>query len=231
MRYAQPRYEVQKGDDTITNTYKQSIYDTLKEQGYNEIAIGALMGNMEAESGCIPNRVEGDFLEGYKKSAEYTDAVNNGSISRETFMNDGKGYGLCQWTYPTRKAKLYDMAKETGFGIGSYILQLYFLEQELTCDFPLVGSALKNATNLYDAVAIVLRKFEMPYDQSDAVCTQRTLLAQNCLNSVSKNSTAKPVELKADEPKYRTFTIQITLTEDSDGFRITDFKTEERFDI
>ena len=38
--------------------------------------------------------------------------VDNGTYSKESFVNDGAGYGLAQWTYSSRKKALYEYAKE-----------------------------------------------------------------------------------------------------------------------
>ena len=163
----------------------QIIFDGLRSLGLNEIAAAAIMGNMEAESNMVPNRLQGDFTNGYTQSAAYTEKVDNGTYSRSSFINDGKGYGLCQWTYSTRKAALYDYAKAQGMSVGSLLLQLAFVGQELSGEFVSVKTALNAAENLYDATAIVLRKYEMPYDQSDNAAFMRTAKAQFCLENVN----------------------------------------------
>ena len=84
---------------------EQTIYQALRAGGLSAAGACAMMGNMYCESLLKPNNVEdrctlGDF--------DYTNAVDMGTISRYQFKVDAYGYGLCQWTYPSRKADLYD---------------------------------------------------------------------------------------------------------------------------
>jgi hypothetical protein len=96
------------------------------------------MGNIFAESGMIANRVEVLCLNRLKaygygewNDISYTAAVDNGSISKERFLNPipnkQYGYGLCQWTSPTRKKNLYEFAKEKQTSIGDANMQIQFL--------------------------------------------------------------------------------------------------------
>ena len=101
---------------------KKTIWEYLKAKGFSDAATAAIMGNMEAESNCIAVRLQGDFTAGFARSNEYTAKVDSGEISREQFVYNGPGgggYGLCQWTYWSRKAGLYDLAKEQGVSVGS----------------------------------------------------------------------------------------------------------------
>ena len=95
---------------------EKNIWDYLIKEINNPYGVAGLMGNIYAESGMIPNRVEVLCLNRLKEHGQvwndstYTAAVDNGKISRETFLhplpNKQYGYGLCQWTSPGRKAGL-----------------------------------------------------------------------------------------------------------------------------
>ena len=226
--------------------YEQIIYDGLTNGGLQPIAAGAFLGNIAAESELIPNRIQGDFSAGYGKSEAYTQKVDNGTMTRTEFMSDGVGYGLCQWTYPTRKAALYDYAKEYGMSVGGLLLQISFILKELEGEFASVKTALNKADNLYDAVAIVLRQYEMPYDQSDNACAHRTAMAQARLAAVDTEALPNSdteievvdglsISEKAAEatsiPQYFTYNIELTIKQDSEGYKITKFnvlKVEEK---
>ena len=94
---------------------KYTIWEYLKSKGFSNVAAAALMGNMEAESNCVPYRLQGDFTTGYNRSVEYTRRLDAGTISKNEFVYNGPGgggYGLMQWTYPSRKAGLYDLAQD-----------------------------------------------------------------------------------------------------------------------
>lgn len=150
------------------------IWDTLNKAIGNEIGVSALMGNLQAESGLRPNNLQNSFEKKLGMTDEqYTQAVNNGTYSREQFSKDSAGYGLCQWTHYSRKQKLYDYAKQQKAGIGDLAMQVDFLIQELKTSYKGVFNALKTAKSIVQASDVVLTQFERPKDQSDKVKEQR----------------------------------------------------------
>ena len=114
---------------------EQKIWNYLKSIGCTNAGAAAMMGNLKAESGLIPNRLEvlcrKRLLEhtGVNWSdEEYTKAVDDGRITRAQFLNPlpnkKYGYGICQWTTTQRKSGLYDLAKSKGVSIGDLDTQL-----------------------------------------------------------------------------------------------------------
>lgn len=163
-----------------TSNAKQ-IWDYFMAKLDNEYGVAGLMGNLEAESGLHPDRVQGDVpYSSY--SQEYTAQVDSGAISQYDFIYNGPGgggYGLAQWTYSTRKRGLYELWKSGGYSsIGSLELAMDYLWQELTTDFPRVVSVLKSATAVKGASNIVLHEFENPADQSATVEDKRASMSQ-----------------------------------------------------
>jgi hypothetical protein len=156
----------------------QYIWDYLNSYIQNDIGTAALMGNLQAESGLVSYRLQGDFTSGYMKSKNYTNAVDNGSYTETQFVNDQKGYGLAQWTYYTRKQKLYDKMQEMGLSIGAVELGCAYLLEELQADYSSVWAALVSATSIRAASDVVLIQFENPADQSEAVQIHRAQLSQ-----------------------------------------------------
>lgn len=137
------------------------------------------MGNLQAESGMIPYRKQGDFSSGYTTSIRYTNNVDNGTYTENQFVNDAIGYGLAQWTYYTRKQKLYNKWQNDGYpSIGDVDLACDYLVEELYNDYGSVWTALVTATDLHTASDIVLVQFENPADQSQAVKDHRASLGQ-----------------------------------------------------
>lgn len=157
---------------------KEFIWNRLLEDIGNELGVAALMGNLQAESGLISYRVQGDFSAGYTNSIEYTNKVNSGEISKSDFVNNGPGgggYGLAQWTYPPRKEALYNMWQSGGYSsIGSVSLACDYLLYELKTDYVSVYNVLKNAISIRIASDKVLHDFENPADQSASVEVLRT---------------------------------------------------------
>ena len=107
---------------------EKELWLALRRNGFNEFAAAGIMGNMRAESGLHPDRVQGDIP--YSDwSRVYTERVDNGAVSREDFIHRGPGgggYGLCQWTFWSRKQMLYDFAKQAGVSIGDGSMQVDF---------------------------------------------------------------------------------------------------------
>ena len=158
---------------------KRDIWNGLMLEINNEIGVAGLMGNLQAESGLIPYRVQGDFTQGYSFSKTYTNQVDSGSISEYDFVNNGPnggGYGLAQWTFYTRKQNLYDRKKQKGVSIGDLDLAIEFLLYELNTDYVGVMNVLRSATSIREASDKVLFDFERPKEQGEEVQIQRERL-------------------------------------------------------
>lgn len=178
--------------------YNDYIWATVYNQIGNEYGTAALMGNLQAESGNLPYRLQGDFSSDYYKSIRYTDNVDSGAIDRSTFINDSKGYGLAQWTYYSRKADLYDYWQNSGAAsIGDIGMQVSFLLQELQTSYSSVYTALVNATDIRTASDIVLAQFENPADQSEEVKIARALNGTIIYNELA---TGQPVPIPVPVP-------------------------------
>lgn len=113
--------------------YESLIYAYMrKELGYTNAMASGIMANLESESKFDPSNLQDSCEKRIGMSdAEYTEAVDKGRYSAEEFENDSAGYGLCQWTYHSRKEGLYNLAKERGVSISDYRMQLDFLNKEL----------------------------------------------------------------------------------------------------
>lgn len=172
-----------------TYEYGKQVWDYFMLYIKNEYGVAGLMGNLAAESGIIPYRVQGDNMPPYTFSKDYTAQVDSGTISESEFVNDGPnggGYGLAQWTYYTRKQNMYNLYKSGGYSsIGSIELGMDFLSQELQSDFPDVWDTLVNATSIREASNKVLHDFESPADQSEEVEEYRASLGQDIYNQYS----------------------------------------------
>ena len=168
---------------------KTYIWGALLSDIGNEFGVAGLMGNLQAESGLISYRVQGDFSNGYADSISYTASVDNGSISEYDFVNNGPGgggYGLAQWTFYTRKQALYDMKKSGGYSsIGSVELACAYLLYELRTTYPTVYNTLKTATSIRVASDVVLHDFENPAVQDTSVEVYRASLGTALYNELS----------------------------------------------
>ena len=171
----------------------QTIWDALKRKGLSDLATAAVMGNMEAESNCVAYRLQGDFSDGYATSQSYARRVDNGQISAYDFVNNGPnggGFGLCQWTYPGRKQGLYNLAKSRGASIGDEETQIEWLWKELhQGEFQTTLTALTDVNGtLYTMVSTFVKRYEKPYDQSEAAIRLRMNFAQKIYDLCSGES-------------------------------------------
>ena len=185
---------------------KKTIWEYLKAKGFSDVATAAIMGNMEAESNCVSCRLQGDFSADYQKSREYTAMVDRGDISREQFVYNGPGgggYGLCQWTYWSRKAGLYDLAKSQGVSVGDEFIQVEWLVREFWQDeFRSVLNTLQNSESIRECSNVIIKKFLRPADQSEAVCAQRAKFARDIYNEFAGQ--------QAEDPDGMPDTVEVT---------------------
>ena len=162
----------------------EKIWNFFLDEGFSIYGIAALMGNLSAESGLDPKNLQNSCEKRLNYTdAEYTAAVDNGTYKNFTY--DGAGYGLPQFTFPSRKEAFYKYAKAAGKSIGDLETQLLFMVEEMKKDFKSVYSALKTASDVKTASDLVLKKYEAPKDQSDAVKRKRAEYGQEYFNRFS----------------------------------------------
>lgn len=146
------------------------IWNSLLDLFKNPYGVAALMGNLYVESKLNPHLLENKGRIKYGiTSDEYTDRVDKGIISKEKFVEDGFGYGLVQWTFWSRKERLYEFAKSVNKSIGDLDMQILFMSSEL-CTYPTVIEAIRNAVEVPSCCEIITRRYEKP-----AVINERTL--------------------------------------------------------
>ena len=150
---------------------KQLIYKLLRNAGITEAGALGILGNWQAESGCEPGRLQNDFSSFRTASKDYTTRVMSGSISRDQFARDQKGYGLAQWTYfnfqtgQGRKLDLYDFWKKSGKALDDVTMQVAFALHELTTQgqYAMLLQILKTTDDIWTATDKMCRIFEQPY--------------------------------------------------------------------
>lgn len=135
---------------------EQSIYLRLRRAGLSAPGACALMGNMKAESAMKSSNVQ-DCM-GYS-DADYTAAADAGLVD---FVSDGRGYGLCQWTYGARKRALLDFARSRGVSVGDEDMQVDFCVAELRQDYPALWLYLCSCKGVYEAAGRVCSEYERP---------------------------------------------------------------------
>ncbi len=171
---------------------KITLYKYFRKSGMNNYGACGLLANIKEESNFKSDNLQNT---GNKKlgmtDAEYTKAVDDGTYTRDQFRKDKQGYGLCQWTYHTRKAALYDFAKKQGKSIGDELMQAEFLVYELKTSYKSVWKILCNAKSVREATEAVMLKFERPKNQSQSAINGRvkngeTIYSELCGSGIKK---------------------------------------------
>lgn len=147
------------------NKNEKSIFDSLRARGFTVQGSCAVLANMHAESACRPDNLQNIGNARLKMTdAEYTAAVNGGTYTK--FATDSHGYGLCQWTYHTRKAALLKLAQSRGVSIDDIGAQVDFMISEMSKSKLL--PKIKNAADIAEATRRMMLDYERPANQTEA---------------------------------------------------------------
>lgn len=131
------------------------IYNALRAGGMTAAGACGTMASMLAEGAMRGNNAQ----DGLADDDAYTAATNAGI---NNFVGDSIGYGLCQWTASSRKAKLLAYAKNIGVSIADEPMQVNFTLKEMREDFPTVWAMVSTSNDLLQCTQIVLNIYENP---------------------------------------------------------------------
>lgn len=145
----------------------------------NICAVFGILGNIKAESNCRANNLQNSYESklGYTDET-YTKALNDGTYTCDQFQNDHAGYGLCQWTFWSRKKALYEfwqlyMPHEK---INSTIMQVAFIDREVSTA---LKTKLEACQTVEEATRIFMLEYEKPANQSEENIAKRCEIARN----------------------------------------------------
>lgn len=163
---------------------EEKIWNYLKAWIGNEFAVAGIMGNLRAESNFKTNNLQNSF----EQKMGFTDDTYTVAVDEDVYQNfvhDGAGYGLAQWTFWSRKEGLLGEAKKRKVSISDLELQLDYLEFEMSSKKDLM-SGLRGAISVRQAAEVVLKQYEKPADQSNAVVDKRTNYGQEIYDRYHK---------------------------------------------
>jgi len=142
-----------------------------RDLGLTDFQAAAIVGNLSAEGFPYPDRIQG-----------------GGVIRGKLRINGVTGYGWAQWTDSRRQRGLANFASSLGIDYRTTNLtddvNYGYLVKEFR-DSYLTATSLKSKSNLRSATEAVLKRFEAPLDQSNAVVTERTARAQQFLSKMT----------------------------------------------
>lgn len=138
----------------------KTIYDRLRSHGMTIAGAGAMLGNMQAESGLKANIAQRGMTT--LTDDEYTYQADSFAVSQAKFIHDGIGYGLCQWTYWSRKKALVEYAHDIGKSVGDEEVQIDFCVGELKASYANLWSFLCTTEDTYEATSRICTEYERP---------------------------------------------------------------------
>jgi hypothetical protein len=146
----------------------------VSRYGYPANGAAGIVGNLWAESGVLPNRIEGSPTSAPMRAPNFAGAMAD--FTPEEVMNRDRGarrgplkagIGLAQWTTRGRRAGLFTHTFE-GHSLGAAILhhmdaQVNYLVTELAADYRRVDAVLRRAgVSVEEASDEVVYGFEIP---------------------------------------------------------------------
>lgn len=144
----------------------------IQNYGFPANGAAGLVGNLWAESGLIPNRIEGSSTSTPMKALDFNRRIINFTVDQ--IMNRNKpqgpklpGVGLAQWTTPSRRTGLFRYSYR-GRQLGAAILfhmdaQIDYLVNELSNKYRQVYNLLMNSNVVLEAACDeVVYSFETP---------------------------------------------------------------------
>lgn len=168
------------------------IYRLCLGLGMTPAGAAGCTANIMAESAGRPNNVED---RSGISDATYTERVDKGT--NESFATDRYGYGLCQWTLPSRKKALLAFARQRGVSIGDADMQLQFMAQEMRQSYNYVWGVLTGTDDPVHAGYVMCKFYEIPAN-TEASAQRRATNARSVFDRCSGTATEAP---KADAPK------------------------------
>lgn len=143
----------------------KQIHNRLICEGMTEAGAAGTMANVYAESGFRSSNLQNSFEKKLGMTdKEYTAAVDSGTY--RYFIHDSAGYGLCQWTYWSRKQGLLEYARRYKKSIGDMDMQVDYMLQEISSRKELYNM-LCSSENPAECARAVMLQYERPADQSD----------------------------------------------------------------
>ena len=138
------------------NDNTEKILNFLMRKGLSLAQASGIVGNMMQESGLKPDIIEGGATAGpdYKPQ-------------------NGKGFGLVQWTFTPRQDPLVKLAGQMGKPVTDMSVQLEYVWQELNGGWVGTLNKLRATNDPVEAAVIVHDGYEVSADSTGAVRSVR----------------------------------------------------------
>lgn len=190
----------------MTDQESKALYIAKKcvAAGMTVAGAAGVLINIQNESAFSSINVEDRYHDDTKQSDEYYTRMVDTNLNYDFVNDNGRhyGYGLCQWTYPTRKAEMRQYFRSKGVSIGDRDTQIEFMIMEMKRDFRDVWTACTTSQSAYNCAYLYCKKFENPIN-AEQQATSRANGAQrwlDFLNAHMDDQTPQPEPTPAPEP-------------------------------
>lgn len=138
------------GKDNIEKSFNYFV-----SKGLSDLQAAAIIGNLMVEGGVKmdPKQVE----------------IKGDGITRADKPIRNRGYGIAQWTFPSRQEGLEAMAAKQNKGPGDLGVQLDWLWKELNTSYKGALEDLRKQKDIAKAVESFQNKFENPADKQGSL--------------------------------------------------------------
>ncbi|HEU4966797.1 MAG TPA: phage tail tip lysozyme [Candidatus Saccharimonadales bacterium] len=165
----------------------QMIFNYFVSKGYTKTQAAGIVGNTQAESGSIPTRIQDGAIPGVR-TISYSKIPAN-------VLSEQMGWGIVQWTPPTKIGTYASTMNENPDALGT---QIEFLWKQLEGTAPNssekpAGDHLKattSTTDPTDATLAFMNYYERPANQSSA--PTRIKFAKDALAAYGGTTTGSP---------------------------------------
>jgi hypothetical protein len=165
------------------------IYNVLRNEGMSRNGALAMLGNMDCESNLQSSIAQRGMTK--LTDEQYTEKFNS---DPESCIKDAVGYGLCQWTYHTRKRNLRQFAANWGVSVGAEDMQAAFACYELKTDYAQLWNYLSVDCDLSTSTSRICTEFERPAVNNIQARYNAALKWQTSISAdIAKNEESKNV--------------------------------------
>jgi hypothetical protein len=160
------------------------VMDLLVDvHGFPVNGAAGLVGNLSAESGLIPSRIEGSAEATPLRAADFDGHVRDFTPYEVQYRSKSEklgpklpGAGLAQWTSKSRRDAFFAQGRDILFDLDG---QVSFLVHELRSSFAGVNTAINApSVTVQHAADVVLESFEAPADPEASRAARRRSAAQ-----------------------------------------------------
>lgn len=200
--------EAEMAQPVVFNDYMPQIWNDLMAEFNNEYGVAGIMGNLYAESGCTPYACQP--TRPYSVCQTYITSVNNQTISEYDFVHYGcsstggvsstlLGFGLAQWTDPSRKQGFYTYMFRNGSDISDLTNEIAYVIKEIS-DNQTMYDVVANATDIDTVADYILIHYENPKDKTEAVKKDRRQWSTEIYNQYTGTTPIEPVNPQPPSP-------------------------------